>query len=53
MVTVKDAAGAVSLATYMKLPIEQYFVLDPSQITFLSGNRFSLKVKGAPPKERR
>lgn len=34
----------MSLNTYMTLPLEQYFVLDPSQITFLGGSRFRLKV---------
>jgi hypothetical protein len=28
----------------MRLPIEQYFVLNPSQITFLGGSRFQLHV---------
>ncbi|KAJ9529659.1 hypothetical protein QJQ45_014426 [Haematococcus lacustris] len=34
----------VSLGTYMTLPVEQYFVLDPKQIRHLDGNRFVLLV---------
>lgn len=30
--------------SYMTLPVEQYFVLDPSQIRFITGNRFELSV---------
>ncbi|GLC40675.1 hypothetical protein PLESTB_000033900 [Pleodorina starrii] len=33
-----------SLQSYMLLPVEQYFVLDPKQITHLGGNRFILTV---------
>eukprot|EP00195_Chlamydomonas_chlamydogama_P016167 CAMPEP_0202894648 /NCGR_PEP_ID=MMETSP1392-20130828/4006_1 /ASSEMBLY_ACC=CAM_ASM_000868 /TAXON_ID=225041 /ORGANISM="Chlamydomonas chlamydogama, Strain SAG 11-48b" /LENGTH=274 /DNA_ID=CAMNT_0049579399 /DNA_START=174 /DNA_END=998 /DNA_ORIENTATION=+ len=42
--TVQDFGGDVSLSTYMMLPVEQYFVLDPNQIRFLQGTRFLLKV---------
>jgi hypothetical protein len=28
----------------MRLPVEQYYILDPNQITFLAGNRFILAV---------
>jgi hypothetical protein len=41
---VKDVGGPVSLATYMQLPVEQYYILDPSQIQLLSGNTFVLSV---------
>lgn len=34
----------MSLSAYMQLPIEQYFVLNPSQITFIGGSRFQLHV---------
>jgi hypothetical protein len=40
----QDFGGDVSLHRYMTLPIEQYFVLDPSQIRFLGGDRFLLLV---------
>jgi hypothetical protein len=43
-VKVPDQGGAVSLATYMTLPVEQYFVLDPDQIQFIEGSRFLLTV---------
>lgn len=43
-VSVNDAGGPVSLATYMQLPVEQYYILDPNQITLLSGNTFILSV---------
>lgn len=43
-VMVNDMGGAVSLATYMQLPVEQYYILDPSQIQLLSGNTFVLSV---------
>ncbi|GIL79803.1 hypothetical protein Vretimale_12422 [Volvox reticuliferus] len=33
-----------SLQSYMMLPVEQYFVLDPKQISHLGGNRFVLTV---------
>ncbi|GLI68056.1 hypothetical protein VaNZ11_012382 [Volvox africanus] len=33
-----------SLQSYMLLPVEQYFVLDPTQISHLDGNRFVLTV---------
>lgn len=33
-----------SLSSYMLLPVEQYFVLDPKQIAHLGGNRFVLTV---------
>ncbi len=36
--------GAVSLDSYMLLPVEQYFVLDPRQIRHLGANRFLLLV---------
>ncbi|GFR48848.1 hypothetical protein Agub_g10802, partial [Astrephomene gubernaculifera] len=32
------------LQSYMLLPVEQYFVLDPKQIAHLGGNRFVLSV---------
>jgi hypothetical protein len=41
---VNDVGGPVSLATYMQLPVEQYYILDPSQIQLLSGNTFVLSV---------
>lgn len=41
---VNDAGGPVSLATYMQLPVEQYYCLDPSQIQLLAGNTFVLSV---------
>jgi hypothetical protein len=34
----------ISLDAYMRLPVEQYYILDPSQIQFLSGNMFVLSV---------
>lgn len=34
----------MSLTSYMTLPVEQYFVLDPSQIRHIGHNRFMLKV---------
>ncbi|KAG2501544.1 hypothetical protein HYH03_000051 [Edaphochlamys debaryana] len=34
----------VPLQSYMTLPVEQYFVLDPKQIQHISGNRFLLTV---------
>lgn len=43
-VMVDDAGGSVSLATYMQLPVEQYYILDPSQIALVSGNTFVLSV---------
>ncbi|GAX80105.1 hypothetical protein CEUSTIGMA_g7543.t1 [Chlamydomonas eustigma] len=43
-VKVPDQGGSVALATYMTLPVEQYFVLDPDQIKFLEGSRFLLTV---------
>ena len=39
-----DLQEDVSLDTYMRLPIEQYYILDPNQIQFLQGNRFILSV---------
>jgi hypothetical protein len=41
---VHDVGSPVSLATYMQLPVEQYYILDPSQIQLLSGNTFVLSV---------
>ena len=53
-VSVADAGGAVALGAYMRLPVEQYYVLDPSQISALDGGdsvgggsgagRFELRV---------
>jgi len=43
-VEVVDAGGDVSLERYMRLPVEQYFVLDANSIRSLGGNRFSLQV---------
>jgi len=40
----QDRGGDVSLSRYMTLPVEQYFVLDPSQIRHIGNNRFMLKV---------
>ena len=34
----------MSLSSYMTLPVEQYFVLDPSMIKPLGGNKFKLQV---------
>eukprot|EP00882_Tetradesmus_deserticola_P020094 GHRQ01021653.1.p1 GENE.GHRQ01021653.1~~GHRQ01021653.1.p1 ORF type:complete len:180 (+),score=65.66 GHRQ01021653.1:250-789(+) len=34
----------ISLDAYMRLPVEQYYILDPKQIQFVSGNRFILSV---------
>lgn len=42
--TVRDAGGALSLQSYMRLPVEQYYILDPSQIRFLESNVFQLAV---------
>jgi Protein of unknown function (DUF1997) len=33
-----------SLDAYMRLPVEQYYILDPSTISFLSGSTFVLRV---------
>jgi hypothetical protein len=33
-----------SLDAYMRLPVEQYYCLDPSSIAFLGGDRFRLSV---------
>lgn len=43
-VMVNDVGGPVSLTNYMRLPVEQYYILDPSQIQLLSGNTFVLSV---------
>jgi hypothetical protein len=43
-VLLDDAGGDVALATYMRLPVEQYYCLDPSQIKQLSGSTFTLSV---------
>lgn len=40
----QDVGGSASLAQYMLLPVEQYFVLDPKQISWIEGNRFHLSV---------
>jgi hypothetical protein len=45
--TVVSSSGLqenISLDAYMRLPVEQYYILDPSQIQFLSGNMFILSV---------
>eukprot|EP00879_Flechtneria_rotunda_P003255 GHRR01003479.1.p1 GENE.GHRR01003479.1~~GHRR01003479.1.p1 ORF type:complete len:349 (+),score=112.10 GHRR01003479.1:317-1363(+) len=42
--TIKDMGGHISLDSYMRLPVEQYYILDPSQIQFLQDNRFVLSV---------
>ncbi|WIA38300.1 hypothetical protein OEZ86_001640 [Tetradesmus obliquus] len=34
----------ISLDAYMRLPVEQYYILDPKQIQFVAGNRFILSV---------
>jgi hypothetical protein len=44
LLDLQDYGGDVALSTYMRLPIEQYFVLNPSQITFIGGSRFQLHV---------
>ncbi|KAI8465071.1 MAG: hypothetical protein J3K34DRAFT_461617 [Monoraphidium minutum] len=41
---VADAGGGVSLDAYMRLPVEQYYILDPRQIRFLESSRFQLSV---------
>jgi len=43
-VRVRDAGGDVSLDAYLRLPVEQYYILDPNQISFLEANRFQLSV---------
>ncbi|CAG9461628.1 unnamed protein product [Pedinophyceae sp. YPF-701] len=43
-IEVHDQGGDVSLATYMQLPVEQYFVLEPGMITSLGGNLFRFQV---------
>lgn len=43
-ISVRDYGGNVSLDRYMRLPVEQYFVLDPEIIKYLDGNRFELHV---------
>ena len=40
----RTKSADVSLATYMRLPVEQYFVLDTATIVSLGGNRFLLRV---------
>lgn len=41
---VKDFGGTGSLENYMRLPVEQYSVLDPKLIKMLGEDRFELKV---------
>ena len=40
----QDSGGALSLTSYMELPVEQYYELDPQMIRPLGGNRFALTV---------
>ena len=40
----QDYGGPLSLSSYMTLPVEQYFVLDPKQIRWIEANRFHLVV---------
>ena len=44
MLPMQDSGGETSLRSYMTLPVEQYFVLDPSQIRHIGANRFLLYV---------
>ena len=41
---VADAGGAGALQRYMTLPVEQYFVLDPSRVERLEGSCFRCRV---------
>jgi len=41
---VTGTQGAGSLDRYMRLPVEQYFVLDPNMIQSLGGNRFTCQI---------
>lgn len=43
-ISVRDFGGDVSLDQYMRLPVEQYYVLDSELIKFVGGNRFELHV---------
>ena len=43
-VKLQDDGGAVSLNSYMQLPVSQYYELDPQMIRPLGGNRFALTV---------
>ena len=40
----QDFGSDLSLNTYMQLPVEQYYELDPTMIWPLGGKRFALKV---------
>ena len=40
----QDFGSDLSLNTYMQLPVEQYYELDPAMIWPLGGKRFALKV---------
>jgi hypothetical protein len=42
--SVRELGGDLSVQTYMTLPVEQYYILDPSKVQFLEGNRFILSV---------
>eukprot|EP00775_Hariotina_reticulata_P004128 gene4128-4374_t len=42
--SIRDMGGDLSIHTYMTLPVEQYYILDPSKVQFLAGNRFILSV---------
>lgn len=43
-VAVRDEGGDLSLSSYMQLPVEQYYELDPKMIKPLGGRRFALCV---------
>ena len=40
----QDYGGSLSLENYMRLPVEQYYELDPALIVPRQGNRFGLMV---------
>ena len=40
----QDCGGSLSLENYMRLPVEQYYELDPAMIVPRQGNRFGLMV---------
>ena len=40
----QDFGSDLSLDTYMQLPVEQYYELDPTMIRPLGGKRFALQV---------
>ena len=40
----QDFGSDLSLESYMQLPVEQYYELDPTMIRPLGGKRFALQV---------